>query len=103
MRRLMDADPGLQRRFPETLTILFPDYTADECLLILQKRLAQKKLTLDDAAKPALLEIIETMKRNPKFGNAGSMNNLADHLFDEYVMRDKETKVITIEDVEAVR
>jgi len=103
MRRLMDADAGLQRRFPEALTILFPDFTADECLQIMQKRLAQKKFTLDDAAKPMLLEVIEAMKQNPKFGNAGSMVNLADQLFDEHLMRDEITKVITIEDVEAIR
>ena len=103
MRRLMDADAGLQRRFPDSLTILFPDYTADECLQIMQKRLTQKKITLDDTAKPALLEVIEVMKQNPKFGNAGSMVNLADQLFDEHIMRDEITKVITIEDVEAIR
>jgi SpoVK/Ycf46/Vps4 family AAA+-type ATPase len=103
MRRLMDADAGLQRRFPEALTILFPDFTVDECLQIMQKRLAQKKLTLDDTAKPMLLNMIEAMKQNPKFGNAGSMVNLADQLFDEHVMRDEITKVITIEDVEAIR
>jgi len=103
MRQLMDADTGLQRRFPEALTILFPDYTAEECLQILEKRLAQKRFSLDAEAVPALLDIIETMKRNPKFGNAGSMNNLADHLFDEHIMRDEETKVITIEDVKAIQ
>jgi len=103
MRRLMDADPGLQRRFPEALTIHFPDYTADECLQILEKRLAQKNFTLDSEAIPALLGVIETMKQNPKFGNAGSMVNLADHLFDEHLMRDEITKKITIKDVEAIR
>ena len=103
MRRLMDADPGLQRRFPETLTIYFPDYKAEECLQILQKRLAQKKFTLDDETVPALLDVIEAKKQNPKFGNAGEMINLADQLFDEHLMRDEDTKTITLEDVEAIR
>jgi SpoVK/Ycf46/Vps4 family AAA+-type ATPase len=103
MKELMNADAGLSRRFPEQLIVHFPDYTTEECLQILCKRLAQKKFTLSDEAVPLLSEIIDRMKQDPKFGNAGSMSNLADQLFDEHLMRDDTTKIITIEDVETIK
>jgi SpoVK/Ycf46/Vps4 family AAA+-type ATPase len=103
MRELMDADAGLSRRFPEQLIVHFPDYTTEECLQILCKRLAQKKFSLSEEAVPLVCEIIDRMKQDPKFGNAGSMSNLADHLFDEHLMQDDTTKIITIEDVKAIQ
>ncbi|MDR2755066.1 MAG: hypothetical protein LBC20_05115, partial [Planctomycetaceae bacterium] len=102
MKELMNADAGLSRRFPEQLIVHFPDYTTEECLQILCKRLAQKKFTLNSEAEKPLCEIIEHLKRDPKFGNAGSMANLADQLFDEHLMQDETTKMITIEDVKAI-
>lgn len=103
MKELMNADAGLSRRFPEQLIVHFPDYTIEECLQILYKRLAQKKFTLSEEAVGPLCGIIERMKQDPKFGNAGSMSNLADHLFDEHLMRDDTTKMITLEDVKAIQ
>lgn len=103
MRRLMDADPGLQRRFPEALTVTFPDYDVDECLHILLKRLAAKKLSLAPDAVEPLKAFIATLKQDPKFGNAGAMNNVADQLYDELLMRDDESDTITKEDVAAIQ
>ncbi|MDR3232599.1 MAG: AAA family ATPase [Planctomycetaceae bacterium] len=103
MKELMNADAGLSRRFPEQLIVPFPDYTTEECLQILCKRLVQKKFTLSPEAAPALCSIIEKMKEDPKFGNAGNMANLADQLFDEHIMQDDTTKIITVEDVENIR
>ena len=103
MRRLMDADPGLQRRFPEALTVTFPDYTVDECLFILQQRLTQKRLSLDTDAVERLKTLITAQKQDAKFGNAGAMHNLADQLYDELLMRDEDSATITLEDVEAIQ
>ncbi|GHT44710.1 hypothetical protein FACS189454_02840 [Planctomycetales bacterium] len=99
MKELMNADAGLSRRFPEQLIVHFPDYTTKECLQILCKRLAQKKLTLSPEAAKPLCEIIDRLKQDPKFGNAGSMGNLADQLVDEHIMRDDESQTITLEDL----
>lgn len=103
MKELMNADAGLSRRFPEQLIVHFPDYTTEECLQILCKRLAQKKFTLNPEAVETLCEIIGHMKQDQKFGNAGSMSNLADQLFDEHLMVDDTTKMITLEDVQAIQ
>ncbi|MDR3182987.1 MAG: AAA family ATPase [Planctomycetaceae bacterium] len=103
MKELMNADAGLSRRFPEQLIVSFPDYTTEECLQILCKRLGAKKFTLSPEAAEPLCEVIVRMKEDPKFGNAGTMANLADHLFDKHLERDDTTKIITIEDVEKIR
>ncbi|MDR2117898.1 MAG: AAA family ATPase [Planctomycetaceae bacterium] len=103
MAELMNADAGLSRRFPEQLIVSFPDYTTEECLKILCKRLAQKKFTLSFEAEKPLCEIIDRLKQDPKFGNAGSMANIADQLIDEHLMQDDTTQIITREDVEAIQ
>ncbi|MDR1383201.1 MAG: AAA family ATPase [Planctomycetaceae bacterium] len=97
MRNLMNADPGLQRRFP--LIIEFPDYSAEECFAILRNRLAKKKFNIDSDAETALHELINQMKRTPNFGNAGTMESLAETLFDNHLMRDDESKTIMPEDL----
>jgi SpoVK/Ycf46/Vps4 family AAA+-type ATPase len=103
MKELMNADAGLSRRFPEQLIVHFPDYTTEECLQILCKRFAQKKLTLSPEAVKPLCKIIDRLKQDPKFGNAGSMENLADQLVDEHIMRDDTAEIITVEDVEVIQ
>ncbi|MDR0520949.1 MAG: AAA family ATPase [Planctomycetaceae bacterium] len=97
MQRLFNADPGWERRFP--LVVDFPDYTAAECLQILKMKLKKSKLTLAPETEPPLLDYIHTLKQNPKFGNAGEMENLAAVLADNYIMRDDGSQTITPEDL----
>lgn len=97
MRHLMNADPGLQRRFP--LIVEFPDYSTDECLQILRSKLGKRKLTIADDMEPVLRDLIEDMKVQPHFGNAGTMESFAETLFDNYVMRDGTDRTISQDDL----
>jgi SpoVK/Ycf46/Vps4 family AAA+-type ATPase len=97
MQHLFNADPGWERRFPYIVN--FPDYEAEDCLLILKNALHKKKLGLEPETEAPLLVLINRMKQNPKFGNAGEMNNLAERLLDNHIMRDDESQVITLEDL----
>lgn len=97
MRNLMNADPGLKRRFP--LTVDFSDYTTDECFQILCNKLGKRKLTLADDVESVLKNLIEDLKVQPHFGNAGTMESLAETLFENYVMREGSDKMITMDDL----
>ncbi|MDR1478268.1 MAG: AAA family ATPase [Planctomycetaceae bacterium] len=97
MQRLFNADPGWERRFPYIIN--FPDYEAEDCLLILKKALRRNKLELAPETETPLLVLIDRMKQNPKFGNAGEMNNLAEILLGNHIMRDDESQTITMEDL----
>ncbi|MDR3198249.1 MAG: AAA family ATPase [Planctomycetaceae bacterium] len=97
MQRLFNADPGWERRFP--YIVKFPDYEAEDCLLILKKALRKNKLELAPEIETPLLTLINRMKQNPKFGNAGEMNNLAETLLSNHIMRDDESQIITMEDL----
>jgi SpoVK/Ycf46/Vps4 family AAA+-type ATPase len=97
MQRLFEADPGWERRFPSMVE--FPDYEADECLLILKKTLQRNKLELAPETEQPLLDTIRRLKQNPKFGNAGEMNNLAETLLSNHIMQNEESQTITLEDL----
>jgi AAA+ superfamily predicted ATPase len=78
MRRLLQTNDGLERRFNEILTL--DDYSPDELETILRGFLADAPLAPDlDAALPRLCKAIHDT-REENFGNAGAMEQLADDI-----------------------
>ena len=75
MRRLVFLNPGLERRFKTIIG--FPDYTADECLQILEGLCHRSQYELTDEAREAARQIIENeIADNPSFSNGRFVRNL---------------------------
>ncbi len=80
MKRFLESNPGLARRFPVENIFNFPDYNPQELWDILVKILARKELTYETETENALKQVIEALyeRRDERFGNAGDMRNLAE-------------------------
>jgi SpoVK/Ycf46/Vps4 family AAA+-type ATPase len=74
MRKLIDANPGLESRF--TRTIDFPDYTGDELVAIFDSMSSKKRYHLDAEARRALTELVGAEPRTRGFGNARFVRNV---------------------------
>ncbi len=76
MKTLCDQNPGLRSRFPVTLD--FPDYTADELMMIADRMLETKRTTLDPAAREKLAAMCrdKASKNDPQGGNARYIRNV---------------------------
>jgi hypothetical protein len=74
MRKLIDANPGLESRF--TRTIDFPDYTDDELVAIFDSMSSKKRYHLDAEARRALTELLGAEPRTRGFGNARFVRNV---------------------------
>lgn len=89
MRDLLDSNPGLRSRFSKT--ILFPDYTSDELVLIFRGLCGDNGYVADDGAVARLRVIFDTTPRDATFGNG----RLARNLFEEAV-RHQASRVVEI-------
>ncbi len=82
MRHFLASNPGLPRRFPPENQFVFPDFTPNQLLQVLEAMLLARDVPLQPAVLPALQEIIQGVyaARDATFGNAGEMRNLAEAL-----------------------
>ena len=82
MERFRQANPGLPRRFPAENLLHFPDFSPDELWTILAEALQRKQIPLDPSMRRALPLLVQELHRrkDPSFGNAGEMRNLAEAL-----------------------
>ncbi|GHJ47145.1 hypothetical protein Cs7R123_44870 [Catellatospora sp. TT07R-123] len=78
MERFVTANPGLTSRF--RTTIHFPDYAADELLAILLARLGDAGLRWTDEFAAEVAKAVTGLSdaKQPRFGNARAMRDLAD-------------------------
>jgi SpoVK/Ycf46/Vps4 family AAA+-type ATPase len=74
MATLVDANPGMESRFPRT--ILFPDYSNDELLAIVESLGLKGRYRLDDAARAAVQAWLAAQPRERGFGNGRLARNL---------------------------
>jgi AAA+ superfamily predicted ATPase len=74
MRKLIDANPGLESRF--TRTVDFPDYTDDELVAIFDSMSSKKRYHLDADARRTLTELVGAEPRTRGFGNARFVRNV---------------------------
>ncbi|KAI1495866.1 P-loop containing nucleoside triphosphate hydrolase protein [Biscogniauxia marginata] len=91
INRLMNQNPGLTSRFPETIS--FYNLPPPHCRDLLLQCLARKKLdTADLEASPTLdgklLGLFSTLSRTPSWGNARDVQTLAKSVFSR-IMRSK--------------
>ena len=82
MQGMLDANPGIRSRIPETNRFSFEDYSIDELLEIAKLMLKARQLEFDDEAPAAFKRIIETRVGSCDFGNARGVRNLVDVLYD---------------------
>jgi stage V sporulation protein K len=82
MQGMLDANPGIRSRIPETNRFSFEDYSVDELLKIAKLMLEARQLKFDDEAPAAFKRIIETRVGSYDFGNARGVRNLVDELYD---------------------
>lgn len=75
-RFLRDANPGLKRRFALEDAFEFEDYTADQLMHIMRKKLKDRGLNATPTALMTAIDVLEDKKRQPNFGNGGDVENL---------------------------
>ncbi|KAK1955776.1 P-loop containing nucleoside triphosphate hydrolase protein [Colletotrichum sublineola] len=73
---LNNSNPGLQRRFPKETALRFDTYSEDELCRIMDLSLDKCGLEMSKDAKAVSRQALSRMRINPKFGNAGDVENL---------------------------
>ncbi|KAI8288071.1 hypothetical protein K4K60_011660 [Colletotrichum sp. SAR11_57] len=71
-----NCNPGLQRRFPKETALHFDPYSEDELCQIMDLKAEQCDLKMTQDARAVSRQVISRMRINPKFGNAGDVENL---------------------------
>ncbi|CAN5507508.1 hypothetical protein BH23ACT9_BH23ACT9_14760 [soil metagenome] len=74
MAELMNANPGLRSRFPQT--IHFPDYSTEEVVRIAEAIAGGNEYRFDEAARARLVELIDDVPRDRGFGNGRLSRNV---------------------------
>lgn len=96
MTNFIEMNPGFESRVGETIE--FEDYTLDELLQILTRKLNMHNLCLNENALEEVKQIINHQKNKENFGNGRYIN----HLFDKIIMNHaKNCK--EIDDIEILR
>lgn len=106
MRRFMDSNPGLTRRFPPDNRFTFPDFEPDELTKIFHYFAQVKNLAFTEDAQEEIETVIRGLisRRDETFGNAGEMRNLAESIDRRRAIRIQKNKepidaLVTIDDI----
>ena len=93
MRKFLDSNPGLARRFPQDNILAFSDFDPAELWTILAGMLRDKSLTWQEEFESPMKALVRNLhaKRDEQFGNAGEMRNLADAFERRRAVRIKKT------------
>jgi len=97
MADLVEANPGMQSRFPRT--IAFPDYNDDELLKIFGLIAGSQEYHLDDSGEQAVLDFFAAQDRGHGFGNGRSARNLFEASVSRHAMRMVDIDVPTNDDL----
>ncbi|EXF80696.1 stage V sporulation protein K [Colletotrichum fioriniae PJ7] len=71
-----NSNPGLQRRFPKETALRFDTYSEDELCQIMDPKVDKSGLEMSKDAAAVSRQVLSRMRINPKFGNAGDVENL---------------------------
>lgn len=88
MEKLLDANPGLQSRFPNRFE--FADFTIDELLEITRRRVKEYEYEFTDSAWDKYCQIMTQayQQRNPQtWGNARFVANQLERIYIQHAMR----------------
>lgn len=88
MEKLLDANPGLQSRFPNRFE--FADFTIDELLEITRRRVKEYEYEFTDSAWDKYCQILTQayQQRNPQtWGNARYVANQLERIYIQHAMR----------------
>lgn len=88
MEKLLDANPGLQSRFPNKFE--FADFTIDELLEITRRRVKEYEYKFTDSAWDKYCQILTQayQQRNPQtWGNARFVANQLERIYIQHAMR----------------
>jgi len=106
MRRFLDSNPGLSRRFPKDNIFTFPDFQPNELMKIFVQQIRMKNLELLPDAKETIKKIIHGLyaQKDESFGNAGEMRNLVESIDRRRANRihlnnDSHDTLVTIDDI----
>ena len=93
MAEFIDSNPGLQSRFPTTIT--FEDYAAEELVEILGRIAGDNDYAIP--VDPRLTDAVEQMMSRKPFGNAREMRNLFEAAVRRQAWRLKDVSEVSVE------
>ena len=108
MEEFLQTNPGLKSRFPNIMD--FPDYSADELMLIAEDLYTAKGYNLTVAARARLSDILQEATGQEAFGNGRYVRNVFERSVNNQAFRLRlstdlsrdELTTITEEDIVAV-
>jgi AAA+ superfamily predicted ATPase len=95
MRTFIAANPGLESRFPTTIT--FADYTPDELLRILQRMCEDSDYTLAAGIESQVRELFADLATHQDFGNARTVRNVFEAAVREHAWRLRDVSEVSVE------
>lgn len=85
MTEFMDANSGLVSRFPNVVE--FEDYTVDELMMIAKKTYEKNGYILTESALEKLKGMVETAKKDVRFGNGRYIRNVFERSVNNQALR----------------
>ncbi|KAL3919021.1 MAG: hypothetical protein SGILL_003962 [Bacillariaceae sp.] len=76
LEMIRKQNPGLNRRFPKDQAFYFDDYDENELLEILELNAMRHEVKMTTGFRRKALEILAVQRKQPNFGNAGSVEIL---------------------------
>jgi len=95
MRTFISANPGLESRFPTTIT--FADYTAQELLRILVRMCEDSDYVLVAGIEDQARSLFADLATRPDFGNARTVRNVFEAAVREHAWRLRDVADVSVE------
>lgn len=93
-------NPGLTRRFPKDQAFYFDDYDDDELLDILDLNARRSEVKLTTNFRMKALDILAVQRKQPNFGNAGSVEILIKSAIVKAVDRSGNSEDLLLDDLD---
>ncbi|MCU0297688.1 MAG: AAA family ATPase [Candidatus Nanopelagicales bacterium] len=100
MRDFLASNPGLESRFPTTIT--FDDYTPQELLAILSRIAADSDYRIETPDDPVLAAWVTQAAQREGFGNAREMRNAFEAAVRRHAWRLRDTADVTVDQMKTL-